>query len=339
MLRRRAEAGNDPVAEFWSWWPGARPRVERAIESGEWGTLIDEFSMRVHAIDPGLEWELGRGQVARHSLCVTPAGKGELRAVTERWRVAGPRPDATWEYAAARPADLEALDRTLRFDETELNLVELRLGVTVDDEREQVDVVVHHPRFASMTDEAKTTVSFLVLDWLMGEDGVERWIGSVSTSDEDRPASVPADALTEIIGALQGRHPEPSWSLLKATGPDGRPILALARRPLKRVEHPLFDLHGGIELPFVEQTPEGVPLPPALDRLRAFEDHLLALGVDDLLVAAHETYAGTRTLHVYCDSHGAARSTVDDFLGKQRWPGLRVTWSLDPGWEAIQPYQ
>lgn len=339
MLRRRAKAETDPIAAFWSWWSGARGRVEEALTTGDYGSLIDEFQAHLGSIHPGLEWELGKGRLAAHALCVTPAGKGELRALSERWRLAGPAPDATWEFAAARPADPRAMQLTLKFDDTDLNLVETRLGISVDDGRQQVDVIVHHPRFPAMTDDAKKTVAYLVLDWLLGEDGVERWVGGVEASDVDPPASLPGDALQEVLAALQARHPDPTWALLEATGEDEQPIIIVARRPLKRVEHPLFDLHGGIDLPFTEQTPAGLATGPTLDRLRAFEDELAAVGGDGLLVAAQETHAGTRTIHLYCDSQGAGRSTVDQFLGRERWPGARVAWGLDPGWAATERFQ
>src|SRR5688572_19683652 len=116
MLRRRAKKAEDPIGDFWAWWAGARPKVEAAIAAREVGGLVDEFSTHVVAIHPDLEWELSKGQVAEHVLVVTSAGNPELRSLAERWRLAGPEPDATFEYASARAPDPGALDKRLVFD-------------------------------------------------------------------------------------------------------------------------------------------------------------------------------------------------------------------------------
>lgn len=339
MFGRKKHVAVDPVAAFWSWWTTGRERVEQAIATGDYGTLTGEVSALVAAIDPGLEWEFSKGRHARHLLCVTPAGKAELRARTERWRLAGPPPDAMWEYAGARQPDPDVLGNVLNFGGVDVALAQLRFGVELDEERQLAHVVVHHPAFASMPEQAQHQVAFLSLDWMLGEDGVERWIGGVEVSIASPPSSIEAGALAGVIAALQQRHPEPTWALMQGQAPDGGPIIATMRRPLKAVEFPLFDLGGSIELEFAERSAEGFPAGGALDQLRAFEDGLLA-GTSEqvLLVAGHATRAGTRTIYVYCDSQGPGPTIVAEFVADY-WPSARVTWRLDPAWETIRPYQ
>ena len=101
------------IRAFWVWWDQARPHVETAIDTGEWGGLVEEILSHVHAIDPGLAWNFSPGQRARHALCVSPEGTPALRPLTERWRRAGPPADATWEYHPARLATPEMLHATL----------------------------------------------------------------------------------------------------------------------------------------------------------------------------------------------------------------------------------
>jgi hypothetical protein len=91
------------IEAFWAWWPTARPSVERAIATGQWGDLVEQLTRRVHEMHPDLAWEFTRGQRAQHALCVTPEGRPELRALTERWLQAAPAADPTWEYHPARP--------------------------------------------------------------------------------------------------------------------------------------------------------------------------------------------------------------------------------------------
>lgn len=217
-------------------------------------------------------------------------------------------------------------------------MAETRFGVQVDDADQVLDLVLHHPKFPLLTETHKAMFGYLVLDWVMGEDGVERWVRLVERFDEAPSGSVPPDALREILSGLKARHPDPTWTILEGTEPDGSRAMVVARRPLKPVEHPLFDLHGELGLHFVERTDEGLPDRPALDRLRAFEDELLSVFGDEVLLAAHHTAAGTRTFHLYCDRQGSVPPAVDRFVAA-RWPGARNTWSLDPAWEAIAPFR
>ena len=330
---------HDPIAEFWAWWPAAHPRIEEAISTGEYGDLGDEITARVRAIDDGLAWELSAGRVAQHSFCVTPEGNAALRATSERWLLAAPPADRTWEFAAARQAVVGALGNRVSLVGRDFDRGLLVVDATVDDDRQVVDVVVHHPDFASLDEQAVGTVVFLSLDWLLGEDGVERWIGTVAPAVTAPAAAIPMAELPVVVEALEARHVAPTWAILQATNQAGDPVLVVARRPLKRIERPLFDLHGAIRLAFDEQTDAGLPGPGALEALRAFEDALGTAVPEELaIVAAHVTQRGTRVLHLYCDAEGAARELVDAFVATSGSGGA-VHWELDPAWEAIRPFQ
>src|SRR6187399_1447322 len=51
----------DPIAEFWAWWETAKGPLAQAIHNRTVSEWTDPISERVHAIDPGLAWELGPG--------------------------------------------------------------------------------------------------------------------------------------------------------------------------------------------------------------------------------------------------------------------------------------
>lgn len=92
-------------------------RYERAIASSHYGDLVDRMSAMVDAIHDDLEWEFSKGVVARHALCVSPAGKSFLRAMAERWRIAAPPSSDVWESHAARAASPDALRHRLQIGE------------------------------------------------------------------------------------------------------------------------------------------------------------------------------------------------------------------------------
>ncbi len=340
FLRGRDSQSADPVSAFWIWWrnEGAQQLAAAIAAGGVYGRLPTRVSALVDAIDPGLQWELGRGHHAEHSLCVTASGDAALRPLAERWRRAGPEPNTTWEFFAARPADPSALTNTLEFGSWTIALAQTRVGLVVDDSRLLVDVSCFHPMFATMPTDACEQVTYLILDWLLGEDDVERWVGHVQTVTADPAGSLPADALAETVSALSARHNEPSWALMQGTTPTGQRLLVSARRPLRWIDYPLHDQHIAFWLPYAHKRDDLLPEPDALEDLRTAEDQITALLGPAAEFVAHETAAGARVLHFYADSASPktaqrARQWADNHKS------TRLDITHDPGWSAVRRYR
>lgn len=321
------------IAAFWSWWSTARLRIEPAVIGGPRPDLVEEITGYVHAIDPGLGWEVGSGQRAKYSLCVTPQSRPELRSVTQRWVRAGPPADALWEYHPARPASLDALQATLAIDGRELDPAQARLHLQVDEERQVIDVGVYHPALRKLRKRTRPTVAFLLLDWLLGEDGVERWVGGIDVHVKEQSGTVAAEALPEIVQALAERHPGPTWAVFKGVDREGQPVLAVARRPLKRIDWPLFDLHGRLTVGFAGQDP-----PDMTEGLEDLQSSLLGLLGEQAVFVARETYSDHRDVHVYCDSQGPVPDMVESWRVPQALP-VAVVWEHDPAWMALRRYR
>jgi hypothetical protein len=69
----------------------------------------------------------------------------------------------------------------------------------LDEERVRAHVNLYHPAFSRLTPGHRHQVAALLLDWLLGEDNVQRWIGTINATGTDIPDSLPAAALPEII--------------------------------------------------------------------------------------------------------------------------------------------
>lgn len=329
IFKRRPAA--DPIADFWAWWPTARARVERAIDEGSWpGDLVAAISARIEAVDPGLGWEFSAGTASRHLLVVTANGDRSLRSVAERWRRAGPAPDETFGYAAARQASPAALAAKLRLGGVELDLGELRFAAVTDDDAAQVDVRVWHPAFAELDRDVRTQVAFLALDWLLGEDGVEIWLREIETTPDPAPA-LTADQLALVVAGLSpgGR---PQWTMLSGIR-GGRPILVAVQVPLRPALWPAADTHIRLEVPFRMANEGGLPVEESLAALHAFEDRIVAYADGPVLVA-HETANGVRTYHLYADRRPAV-DVLQPIVAS--WPEgrVRTTVTPDPGWEGV----
>ncbi len=338
LLRRQTTQQLSPIAEFWLWWLKTGERAfSKAIATGQYGNLPNEISAKVRAIHPELEWETSKGVSSQHSLGVTAAGVAELRPLAERWLRAGPPASSTWEYSAARRRDPEVLSSVLEFAGVTVDLGLARFGIRIDTERQLIDVSVFHPAFLSLGDSSARQVTYLLLDWLLGEDDVERWIGGIETVLSEPKDAVPPDALLSEVVALAKRPVAPSWILAESTTSAGNRLLVTALRPLRWIDHPLLDLHTEIRLPFPYPREDGLPTSEALEMLREYEDGVArALGDRGLLVAI-ETFEGQRVFHLYSDSEDQnARDILDRFGGDD---GATKTHTFDPSWKLVRPFR
>jgi Family of unknown function (DUF695) len=337
-LRRggRAVPGDGkPIADFWGWWASAgRAAAEAGIGGAGFRRFTSEMTARVQAMHSDLAWELAPGARAKHALIVTAAGVPGQRRIAERWYQQAPPVGSVWEFHPARQASPASLAAVLEIDGRKLKVAELRFDLYVDNDRDVIDTVVFHPAFAQMPPEARVQVGFLALDWALGEDGVTRWIGAFDTTDKRPAASVPADGLIETVQALASRASRPRWVLLRGER-DGAVFLASLAIPAKWVDHPLLDQHIAVRLPFAGQAPAGLPDPDSLDQLRGLEDELTSRLPAYVLLVAHETTRGVRTLHLFADSDDpAVPRQVQDIVS--RWPGATVSARPDAGWRAIR---
>ncbi len=333
IFKRRRK--NDPSAAidaFWQWWATARPRVEKLIAGTPDDHLVKELGDAVEAVHPDLHWEFTAGDTSRHLLVVSAGGDPALRSLAERWRRAGPAPDDVFGYASSRRGDPAALaDARLSIAGHELDLSELRFAADVDEDRDCVDVRVWHPAFPAMPEDARGQITFLALDWVLGEDTVEIWVGEIAT------ATGPGPELTavELAALTAGMRPEDGterWRNLTGMR-SGKPLVAMAQTPLKPARWPGHDLHIRLEVPYSDADENGFPSAEAFPALYALEDHISA-HADGAIVVAHETSDGTRTTHLYAD-RPAASHALEPLIAGWQDGRVRMTVTPDPRWDEV----
>src|SRR5699024_6967806 len=104
LFRRSGRDRPDPrpaVERFWQWWAENRSQVLGAAARGEDGEVRRMLGPAVEALDPGLRYAIEPGTDAFHRLVVTAAGRTDLLALAERWRVGAP-PEIGRAACAAR---------------------------------------------------------------------------------------------------------------------------------------------------------------------------------------------------------------------------------------------
>lgn len=364
--RRRVPGPVDAVTGFWTWWESAgRDAVESAGSDGQ--RLADLLTPKVHAVDPGLAWEVGpprpdpvsgaapevdaassgltwsaRGvnlpdaASTSHSrlLVVTAAGDPDLRAPARRWLKAAP-PSPGWLFADSRPAVADPRRAEVEYGGRTFAVSQAVTSATV--RGCSINVCVHHPAYQDVDEQTRNQVTFLLLDSVLGEEAVETWLGAVSSSELPPIDPVPITGLRAVVGEIRSgsvdSDGQPVWVMLSGQTPDGTPIIAAAAQPLRSVVAPELDTYVGVALPFSDTTAESLPGPATLVALRAAEDELAGLGERGRVVA-HQTSSGVRVLHVYVDGTRDGEAFVRAVAS--RWPGrATVTSERDPGWATV----
>lgn len=337
LFRRRVEAADDPrpaIERFWAWWGEHRTAVLEAADAGDTDQVTALVRPAVAVIDPDLEWELATGRDARYILIVSGGGKPELRALAERWFVAAPQPDRDVEYAPNRRRNPRLLQSTLVVDDFELPVEELVAGSRFDQRRLRLDVVVHHPLFPLLQQESRLRVAFLALDAALGEDDVERWVGTVEVSADAPIDAISMSALPAVVDQLApgGEY----WAVFKGTGVAG-PVLATVRRPFARADRPLCDTHVAVILTYPKGA-DGLPDEQVTAALSNLSQQCVGvLGGDGPHVAqvAHELAAGRAIVHIYVDGLTTDPKQLKPVLAGWEHGTVKMHVTRDPAWRKV----
>ncbi|MEU8359619.1 DUF695 domain-containing protein [Nonomuraea sp. NPDC048882] len=337
------EAGgpDEAIAGFWTWWQETRPNLDSLVAAGEAEGLEEWLAPAVAAIHPGLVWEVAPGRAAAHALVVTAAGDAELRSLAHRWAKAAPPADLLWEFHPSRQANPQAMELTLDVGGFEFALDKLMLGLRVPRDQARVDVSAYHPIFGELDEDTRLEAVLLALDWLLGEDDVARWVGEITAATFQPIDAVAAVHLPAVVADVASGHSEEEWLLMEGQTGGGAPLVATVRHPLRPVDHPLFDQHIMITLPYAHRDENGLPVGDSLAALRDFEERLAARLLklrDDAVLAAHLSAEGHRIIHVYADPTGEAAIHAKELIVGWEEGEPRVDVSADPAWTAVVPF-
>lgn len=295
--------------------------------------LVEEISAAVAALSPELDWEFGPGTSRRHALAVSAVGSAELRPLVERWRRAAPEDDLFEFHASRQP--VPATGWSLEFAGTKVAYDDVLCSLSPDAQRERVDVALHHPAFARAPREA-LRMAFVILDNALGEDDVERWIGSIQANADAAEASVPLSTLRRRIDAFAAACTGQAWALLRGER-EGMPVFAVANLALKRIDHVLHDLHVEVRFALARPRTDGLPEKVEADELDALEDRLVAELGDHAVHVGRETWKGTRTVYFHTMESGPASALFARFAAAAGRP-VEIATELDPAWRILDRY-
>lgn len=326
-----APSSAHPIIDFWAWWE----REGRLIDPSEPSfDAAAELTKRLARIDPGLTFHFGPGEGAAHRLTVSAGGVAEVRRIAERWFRAAPSPSETWEFSPSKQADPSAMANVLQIAGEELSLEEMRFEIDRDDNRLRVHVGVYHPVFDRVSEDLRAQAGFLVLDWLLGEDDVERWLGEVGFLTEMPAYAQPSAALADAVAQTAAQANPDEWVVAEGTTPEGYPVLALFRYGARWLDAPTCDRHHLLTVEYPAQE-NGLPgSEQTLNELSAIDDEFQELlGTRGVFVGT-ETGQGARLFHAYTD--GEDQNADDALAAWARARGLALVSESDPSWRAVR---
>jgi hypothetical protein len=339
LFGRKSEPAEpaEAIANFWLWWRESRPEIDARVEADDAPALAELIGPAVTAMRPSLVWEIAPGRTARHGLVVSASGDPELRSFVHRWALAAPAPDDLWEFHPSRQANPNAADLTVEVAGREFGLDRLVLGLRVPPGTPRVDVSAFHPIFPDIDDDTRMEATLLALDWLLGEDEVARWVGEIVAAEFEPIDAIPAVHLPAVVADVAEGFKEEQWALLEGQTAQGKRLTVAARYPLRPVDHPLYDQHIAISLPYTHADEEGLPTGSSLSSLRDFEERLgegLAKQGSAVLVA-HLSADGGRVLHVYADPSSDAVPVIKELASAWGEGRARVDVADDPSWSGV----
>ncbi|MBT2531526.1 DUF695 domain-containing protein [Arthrobacter sp. ISL-48] len=259
-----------------------------------------------------------------------------MRPTAQRWLRAAPPSDAIWEFRSSQEADPNALGTVLEIAGSKLDLSKTEFRMEPVEQELRVHVGVHHPVFRDLPEPARLQVTFLVLDWLLGEDDVERWLGQVEALETAPVGSTDDDGLLRAVKSIAEQHDPDKWTLSHWEDSNGTPAFASFRRALRWIDHPTLDVHHSVHAAFAAQH-NGLPADgAALDSLRRLEDELESLIGSRGLLVGHETTSGRRTFHVYTD--GEDQNVAAGLADWARSRQLAIEPARDPAWRRVRQF-
>lgn len=326
----------EALKAFWEWWAAAKDHVAAAIADGTLGSspLVGYITTAVHNLHPDIAWELGPGRVAKHNLTLTPEGNLTLRRITEHWVRSAPPPDGTWEYYPSRRRTEPLLG--LEIEGKRFAPDEFRVAHAFDTGRETFDVTLYHPEFARTNEKLTRQVLFLTMDEALGEDDVERWVGSLEAARNEPPGATNVSGFVSAVDAARTAVKGEQFSLAQGQTNDGRPVFLIVNLALKQIDHLDHVFHLAVVIPLREPDANGLTSKTEADGLNAAEDRLLAALGDNAVQIGRVTWGGRRELHLFVRDPAAADSVTGTWTRQASpWqPAHRIAY--DPTWSAAK---
>ena len=179
-----------PVAAFWKWFKTFRREVENAYAAGDTSWLDSEFTKRVRAIEPNLNWEIGPYFDPEFTLVISPSIRENIELAKGVIRAAPQIP--SWHFLAAKPPKrMTRLVMTLPFrPDVEICGDEWAYRLTSYNNGEFFDIEVFSDAPSSMLQDDLIVLTHCLIEALVGEFVYLEKVGAVTIYRPTDPRSL-----------------------------------------------------------------------------------------------------------------------------------------------------
>jgi hypothetical protein len=167
------------VLDFWEWFPTVADHYATMLRNQKGDQIVLEIKEKMDALLPHLSWELGG---AEDSFFFTLSGEGQIarQLLTEFWLSQSYEVPAWTFHASRQPTSSEGLkDFPGWGDDQQVEVADLLIRTSIDEESELVDIAAWHPAFADIGEEHHLSILVKMLDEALGEFGTQMYLGEI----------------------------------------------------------------------------------------------------------------------------------------------------------------
>ncbi len=310
------------IAEFWRAWPRLAHVLEREMADNLYGVGTELLTDLVEAINPALEWDLLPGRRAKHALCLSSSADLALRPLAERWFRAAPPPTNEWEY---HPARIPVEPAMVEVGDVGIHPLDVTVVIEVLHSTEELELTIGHPDFGLVDEALQLQIAFRMLDDLLGEDGLETWVGSVDVAPHPLPWGIPfldlADEVDRLSSSASGRQ----WELMDREDHELGPSRVFINRALKRLH--FLEMENVVILS-IETTVHDDPL------LREVEEDLAATLHSSGVIFAHRVFETFTEIYAYATP--GREEAIAELADRWRSVVYNAVFDPDPAWDTFE---
>ncbi len=199
----RVMGSDEAIVAFWHWFSEHHGDVEAMLDRDDTEELSRQVNAQIDKLSSQQAWEIGPGLVEPYMFVFPTGGDVEAKAAVSKIMEKAPR-IAGWEFHASRPTrkfqpEIQLPNRGISF-----RTLDWRYALRPSSTSDRFDLHIFDDKLANFDEKTALTAVFILLDAVLGEDVVERWIGGIkilpaSSRREDLPMTTVAERLAELI--------------------------------------------------------------------------------------------------------------------------------------------
>lgn len=183
------------ISTFWKSFEEDAEKLFEAMGKRELDSIIDWVEVHLPKVDPNIMWDVSAHKIVEALFVLTPESKHGMRPLIEYMIESAPRVP-NWRFASYREPHADSIkevnDSRIKKDFSDLRFVAYSKNFNI------VDVVFVSSHFKKDNDEDDLGCCLLIIELMLGEELLDKWIGSIETRAHQRP-------LQEKIVNLFGR--------------------------------------------------------------------------------------------------------------------------------------